>query len=88
MGLLRESSESVKLLRKEGNNLNVVENNLSVYIYPDDQDNSHTLWKGLLEGSHPIKKGDIIERQLELGDDKLEVIRVAPVLPSEIQTTL
>ena len=78
MDLLRESSESVKLLRKDGNNnLNVVENNLSVFIYADEQDNSHTLWTGLLEGAHSVKKGDIIERQLELGSDTLEVIRVA-----------
>ena len=51
---------------------------LSVYIYADEQDNSHTLWKGLLEGEHSIKKGNIIERELELGGDKFEVIRVAP----------
>ena len=50
----------------------------TVYIYADEQDNSYTLWIGLLEGNHSIKKGDIIERQLELGGDKLEVMRVAP----------
>ena len=83
MDLLRESSESVKLLKKEGSNLNVVENNLSAYIYADKEDNSHTLWKGLLEGSHSIKKGDIIER-LELGGAKLEVMRVAPIKEPEL----
>ena len=61
-------------LKKEGNNLNVVENNLSVLLSPDKQDNSHTLWKGMLEGDHSIQKGDIIERQLT--GEKLEVIRV------------
>ena len=73
MNLLRDSSEDVKLLRKEGNNLSVVENNLRILISPDEEDNSHTLLKGILEGDISIKKGDIIERQLT--GEKLEVIR-------------
>ena len=73
MSLLRDSSENVNLLRKEGNNLSVVENNLRVLITPDEEDNSHTLLKGMLEGDISIEKGDIIERQLT--GEKLEVIR-------------
>ena len=83
MDFLRETSESVKLLRKENGNLNLVKDNLNVLIYPDEEDNSHALWTGLLEGIHSIKKGDIIERQLELGGNILEVIRVAPMKEPE-----
>ena len=72
MRLLKRHSEDVKLLRKENNKLHIVKDSLSILIQPDPKDDSRTLLMGTLGGDHPIKKGDIIERQLT--GEKLEVI--------------
>ena len=60
------------MLRKEGNNLIFIEK-LSVMIEPKKEDNSFTLWTGMLEGNHSIKKGDVIEKESE--KDKFEIMR-------------
>ena len=73
MSLLKEVFEDVKLLRKENNKLHIAKDRLSILIQPDPKDNSSTLLTGMLEGDSPIKKGDIIERQLT--GEKLEVIK-------------
>ena len=72
MSMIR--GESVKLLKKEGDNLIVIEDDLEIVLEPAIEDDSHTLWKGNLEGKQSIKKGNIIERHLT--GEKLEVIRI------------